>query len=159
MTEEQTTIDEQREVVRCHRCNLNQFMTRNGKCRRCRVSLSAAPPLIGPQLENLSIEELVALKAAEQVKKPRARRGLDAKSEAAVKRALEDPHMVWKRRSDAMKKSWADPEKRQRRMIALCSPEARRRKAEGVRKAWAKLKAEGIVMRRRGRGVKTKELS
>jgi len=37
-----------REVVRCPRCHLNQFQTRNHLCRRCSTSLDPPPPKLVP---------------------------------------------------------------------------------------------------------------
>lgn len=36
-------LAEQREVVRCERCSLNQFMTASALCRRCHKSIAPVP--------------------------------------------------------------------------------------------------------------------
>jgi ribosome-binding protein aMBF1 (putative translation factor) len=39
-------------VIRCKKCQLNQFMTRQGTCRRCsRPLLSEQSPVIAPELQ------------------------------------------------------------------------------------------------------------
>ena len=39
-------------VIRCKKCQLNQFMTRQGNCRRCRRPLLCEePPVIVPELQ------------------------------------------------------------------------------------------------------------
>jgi len=37
-----------REVIRCRHCHLNQFMTGNGMCRKCRLSLHEPVPDVAP---------------------------------------------------------------------------------------------------------------
>ena len=39
---------EQREVLRCDRCNLVQFRTANAMCRRCHQGLEVEPPVAEP---------------------------------------------------------------------------------------------------------------
>ncbi len=34
---------EVREVIRCRNCKLNQYVTKNNLCRRCKYSLSVEP--------------------------------------------------------------------------------------------------------------------
>jgi ribosome-binding protein aMBF1 (putative translation factor) len=41
-----------KEVIRCKKCQLNQYMTRQGNCRRCRQPLLCEePPVIVPEFQ------------------------------------------------------------------------------------------------------------
>ncbi len=47
---ESASSTEAKTVIRCKKCHLNQYMTRQGNCRRCRQPLLCVePPVIDPQ--------------------------------------------------------------------------------------------------------------